>query len=108
MIGTKHSCLLATRQAAQEAKRNFFLLRSELLQKDQDIKVLFVFNSVSRYILLRRNAIEELKIIRQTLGEDIPLIGLYTYGEQAPLKAVTYQGKVHFHNQTIIVIAMGG
>ncbi len=108
MIGTKESCLLATRQAAQETKKNFFLLKSELLPKVQDIKILFVFDSVSRYILLRRNAIEELRIIREMFGEDIPLVGLYTYGEQAPLKAITYQGRAHFHNQTIIVTALGG
>ncbi len=107
MIGTKESCLAATRQAAQEVKKNFSLLSSGLLKQKPQIKIVFVFDSVSRYILLRRKANEELKIIQEEIGENIPVVGLYTYGEQGPLKAVTYKGKVHFHNQTIVIIVIG-
>ena len=108
MIGTEESCLDATRQASQEAKENFALLTPAFAKKEVNIKFVFVFNSVSRYILLRRKANEELDMIKKVIGSEIPLIGVYTYGEQGPLKAVTYQGKVHFHNQTIVIIAVGG
>ncbi len=95
MIGTKESCLAAAKQAADEAKRscpgNFVL----------------VFDSISRYILLRRDAKKELKIINESIGKDIPVIGVYTYGEQAPLEAMGYHGQTYFHNQTVVVLSVG-
>lgn len=99
MIGTKESCLDATRQAAEEAKKC-------LLGRKYNFAL--VFDSVSRYILLGRQADREIDIINNSLGEDIPILGLYTYGEQAPLKAVNYQGQSYFHNQTISVLSFGG
>jgi len=107
MIGTKESCLNATLQAAEEAKKG--LLGS--LTDSQKIKTggfAFVFDSVSRYILLRRDASKEIEIIKHVLGENTPIIGLYTYGEQAPLRAISYQGQTYLHNQTIAVLAIGG
>lgn len=50
---------------------------------------------------------QELEIIRSGIDKNIPIIGLYTYGEQAPLKALNYQGKVYFHNQTINILGVG-
>jgi hypothetical protein len=95
MIGTKESCLAATKQAVEEVKmssaKNFVL----------------VFNSVSRYILLRKEAPLELEIIKSGFGEDVPVIGLYTYGEQAPLRAISYYGQTYFHNQTVAILAIG-
>lgn len=98
MIGTKESCLNATAEAAEEIRRNFF---------SHSIDFLLIFNSVSRYILLGRQVSQELSIIKKKIGDDIPLIGIYTYGEQAPLKAVNYQGRAHVHNQTISIIGVG-
>ena len=68
----------------------------------------FVFDSVSRYILLGRQANKELEIIKEGLGNDTPIIGIYTYGEQAPLRAIKYQGKTYFHNQTITILGIEG
>lgn len=99
MIGTKESCLNATYQALEEIQKGFF---------GKKIGFVFVFNSISRYILLGRLANQELKIIREKIGRDIPIIGIYTYGEQAPLRAINYQGKTHFHNQTITILGVEG
>jgi len=49
-----------------------------------------------------------LEIIKEKLGKDTPIIGIYTYGEQAPLRAVNYQGRGYFHNQTIAILGIGG
>jgi len=98
MIGTKESCLSATRQAQEEAKKGLFGRKSSFV---------FIFDSISRYILLGRGAGKELEIIKEGLGKDTPIIGLYTYGEQAPLKAINYQGRAYFHNQTITILAIG-
>ena len=99
MIGTKESCLAATSQALNEAK-------DALLGRQ--LGCVFIFDSVSRYMLLGRQAKKELEIIKENLDKDTPIIGLYTYGEQAPLKALNYQGRTYFHNQTITILGIGG
>jgi hypothetical protein len=96
MIATKESCLLATQEALAEVNATV---------KHPDF--LLVFNSVSRYILLGRDAPKELQIIKNNIPADTPIAGVYTYGEQAPLKAINYQGKVYFHDQTITVLSVG-
>lgn len=98
MIGTKESCLAATVQAIDELKKGL---------RGHTTNLVFVFDSVSRYILLGRQANKELEIIKENLGTDTPIIGIYTYGEQAPLKAVNYQGRAYFHNQTIAILGIG-
>jgi hypothetical protein len=97
MIGSKESVLSATEEAAQEAK-------GALSDKPNFV---LVFDSISRYILLKKDADKELKIIKEAFGQDTPIIGLYTYGEHAPLKEASYKGKSYFHNQTIAVLAVG-
>lgn len=99
MIGTKESCLNATQEAAEEVKKSL---------AGHPLSFAFVFDSVSRYTLLGRHAQRELEIISRTLGKDTPIMGLYTFGEQAPLKAETYMGKTYFHNQTITIMGIGG
>jgi hypothetical protein len=99
MIGTKESCLSATHQALYEMKQGL---------AGKPINFVFVFDSISRYILLGRQANSELEIIKEELGKDTPIIGIYTYGEQAPLKAINYQGRSYLHNQTITILGLGG
>ncbi len=96
MIATKESCMEATQQALNEAN---------IRVKQPDF--LLVFNSVSRYILLGRDAPKELEIIKDSVPENTPIAGIYTFGEQAPLKAMNYQGKVYFHDQTITILSVG-
>lgn len=98
MIGTKESCLNATHQAVDEVKNGL---------RGYQYKFILVFDSISRYILLGRQANQELEIIKENFGQDVPIVGLYTYGEQAPLRAINYQGRVYFHNQTITILAIG-
>ena len=99
MIGTKETCLNAASEAAQEAKKGL---------RDHQCKFVLVFDSASRYILLGRHANKELEIIKDTFGQNTPIIGVYTYGEQAPLRGISYLGKSYFHNQTINILAVGG
>jgi hypothetical protein len=108
MIGNKEFCLAATRQAVDEAKQSLLVSRLGLQRKDSVVDLLFVFDSISRHTLLKRSAIEELKIIKRSIGEGVPIVGFYTYGEQAPLKSMGHHGRAHFHNQTISILALGG
>ena len=98
MIGTKESCLSATSQAIDAAKKGL---------ADRPCNFVFVFDSVSRYKLLGRQADTEVEIIKERLGPEVPIIGMYTYGEQAPLEAIRYHGLTYFHNQSIAALAIG-
>jgi len=99
MIGTEESCLDATRQALEEARSGM---------EGRSINLALIFDSASRHTLLGRKATKELEIIKNGLDKDTRIIGLYTYGEQAPLKTFDYYGKAHFHNQSITILTMGG
>lgn len=99
MIGTKETCLAATAQAVKQAKKAL---------GEHPCKFALVFSSLSRYILLGRHAKKELDIIKGELGENTPIVGIYTHAEQAPLVATSYLGSAYLHNQTINVLAIGG
>lgn len=98
MIGTKESCLAAAGQVIDEAKKELY---------NNPIDFALIFDSISRNILLGREAYKETDIIKTRLGENIPFLGIYTCAEQSPLKALNYQGKSYFHNQSVSVIAVG-
>ncbi|MFH1692586.1 MAG: FIST N-terminal domain-containing protein [Candidatus Omnitrophota bacterium] len=97
MMGTKEWAIEAAIQAAQEAK-------SSLTGKT--IKGAIIFESISRNKLLGRLTERELCRIKEILGE-VPIIGICTYGEQAPLKSLTHYGETYFHNETVAILAIG-
>ena len=99
MIGNKESCLAATKSAVDEAKQALY---------PHLPKFALVFDSISRYFLLGRSAHEEIKIITNGLGKDTPFIGLCSLNELSPLKSIDYRGEVYLHNQSIVVLTVGG
>ena len=98
MISTEESRLAAAISACQEAKRNM---------RNQKIKFVLVFNSAARFFLLGRQYERELAVIKDAFGENTPIIGIYTNGEQAPLTSINYLGQTYFHNQSINILAIG-
>lgn len=98
MMGTKESALQAAKQAAWEAKN---------AMEGTPILGAIVFESVSRVTLLGHRMNEEISIIRSILGEKTPIIGICTFGEQAPLKSLAYRGESRFHNETVAILTMG-
>jgi hypothetical protein len=98
MIATKESCLEATRSAARQACDSLAGARPKLV---------LVFNSFSRYKLLGDASEKEIGIFKEQFGAKTPLIGLISYGEQAPLASIDYRGKTYFLNQGIVVLAIG-
>lgn len=97
MMGTKEWTLDAATEAAQEAKNAL---------QDMTIKGALVFESISRHKLLGRLTEQELSRIKEVLG-DVPLLGISTYGEQAPLKSVEHYGETYFHNETLAILTIG-
>jgi len=108
MLATEESCLQATQDASEEAKKNLTRFNVEFT-KESSRKAVLVFESLSRQMLLSKNPAEEIKIIKEVFGAGTPIMGLYTYGEQAPLNVTSYyQSQTYFHNQAISVLALGG
>ncbi len=97
MMGTKEWALEAAIQAAQEAKSAL---------QDKTIKGALLFESISRNKLLGRLTDKELSRIKEVLG-DVPMLGVCTYGEQAPLKSLEHYGETYFHNETLAILTIG-
>jgi len=98
MISTEDSRLAAVISACEEAKRSL---------GNHKIKFVLIFDSAARFSLLSRQNERELWVIKNSFGENTPLIGIYTNGEQAPLKSINYLGKTYLHNQSINILAIG-
>lgn len=97
MMGTKEWALDAATQAAQEAKNSL---------QNGIVKGAVVFESISRNKLLGRLTGEELSRIKEVLG-NVPILGICTYGEQAPLKSLEHYGETLFHNESLAILALG-
>jgi hypothetical protein len=97
MIGSRELALEAAQKAARQAIRSLNRIACAL-----------VFDSVVRRSLLGpQQAALEIARIRETIGPATPLVGCYTYGEQAPLgSGMTYE---HAAVQTgsVLVVAIG-
>lgn len=97
MMGSKERALDAAHKAAEQAL-------ASLGGKKPSFAL--VFSSCSRARLFGQRASEEISIIRNVLGKDVPLAGFYDYGEQAPLTAAGFRGLSYFHNETLVVCAI--
>ena len=97
MIADKEGVLKATKEAALKARESLNGAR---------IFAIIIFDSIARKRILGRGARAEIEVIKKTLGEDVPIIGFYSYGEQAPLGAERYIGKSYFHNETVVVLCL--
>lgn len=97
MMGSKAKALEAARRAAEQA-------RVAIAPRTPTFGM--VFSSCSRARLFGREAPEEIAIVREVLGHQVPLIGFYDYGEQAPMTAAGFRGRSYYHNETLVVAAI--
>ncbi len=65
-------------------------------------KAVIVMNSIARKKMLGLHADEEIQIIQQIIGRDVPIAGLYTYAEIGGATA----GKVSFDNGALLIWAL--
>ncbi|MCR4429761.1 MAG: FIST C-terminal domain-containing protein [Tepidanaerobacteraceae bacterium] len=63
-------------------------------------KAIFLFNCVSRYLLMKKDFEKELKTVMSNVDEDTPVIGMLTFGEIGAYSSVPL-----FHNKTMVVAA---
>lgn len=55
----------------------------------------FLFGCAGRKLILGASHPEEMRIVRQELGDEVPKIGFYTYGELSPVN-----GRTMYHDET--------
>ncbi len=67
-------------------------------------RALFLYSCMARRIVLGSRTAEEIAEIRKITGEDIPIIGFYTYGEYAPAGKRRLS---NFHNETMTISVIG-
>ena len=95
MIGTQQGCLEAARRAASQAL-------SALGGGVPRLAVLLVDAAWGLMLELKPGG--EVKAVREILGDDIPLLGGYTYGQIAHLQP---NGPAQLLNQHIVVLLFG-
>jgi hypothetical protein len=95
MMGSKGRALEAAHRASEQAM---------LAIEPRPPRFGLVFSSCSRSRLFGRQAAEEVAIIQKRLGQTVPLVGFYDYGEQAPLTATGFRGRSYHHNETLVVV----
>jgi hypothetical protein len=98
MISDKDSC----RQSAHDAAID---VRDQLFGRAP--KFLIILESLARRKLLGRSAAQELTIIKEILGLTVPIVGMYTYGEIAPMGSSKGTRASEIQNATIVIIAIG-
>lgn len=71
-------------------------------------QAILMFSCVGRKLVLGRRTQEEVAAVKKVLGEDVPLIGFYTYGEIGPIDKMEAQLSVtKFHNETVVLWVLG-
>lgn len=97
MISNKEFCQQATKEAVDEAKNAL---------GGRQPKLIIVFESLWRQQLLGRSIIQEIQTMRDVLGPTVPVIGMYSFWEVAPMKPLNVTGEVHFNSGAVIVLAI--
>lgn len=100
MIGSREAAVKVAKIAAEDA----------VAQLDGSTpKAVIIFNCIARNKLFGDKSGDEIDAIQEAVGKQVPLIGFYTYGEQAPLGGeVKNIEKCNsaFHNETVVICVL--
>ena len=100
MVGSREEAVKVAKIATQDA----------ILQLDGSIpKAVIIFNCIARNKLFGDKSGEEINAIQEVVGKQVPLIGFYTYGEQAPLGGEVKnieRCNSAFHNETVVICVL--
>jgi hypothetical protein len=103
MIGSKEGAIEAAQYAATRLMKEFEIDRKRP-------QFVLMFNCIAREKLYGSSASDEIRAVTKVIGEDVPLIGFYTYGEQAPLDGEIRDAakcNTKFYNETIVLCGIG-
>ncbi|MDP3710386.1 MAG: FIST N-terminal domain-containing protein [bacterium] len=97
MIGDRDRAIKAAQAAAEVALNQL---------EGRPARFILMFNCMARNKLLGIRCHEENQTVQKSLGENVPMIGFYTYGEQGPL--LGKKGTpAYFHNETMTLVVIG-
>lgn len=103
MIGSKEKAVEAAREAAGHLMKEFVTDKAKP-------KFILMFNCIAREKLFSQKAKEEIDAVMEIIGKEVPLLGFYTYGEQAPING-EYRDREkcnpRFYNETVVIFAVG-
>ena len=88
MSGNKKILIKAAQKVAKDAVKGF-----------KNPEFVWIFDCISRYVLLGDDYKLELDAIVKTLGKDVPMLGILTFGEVGG----RYDGPPLFHNKTLVI-----
>ena len=96
----------------EDAVRVAHLAAQNALEQLEGVKpkAAIIFNCIARNKLFGKRSGEEISAIQEVIGRDVPLIGFYTYGEEAPMNGeVRNINKCNsaFHNETVVITVLG-
>lgn len=97
MIGDRDRAIKAAEAAATVAVKQL---------EGRPARFILMFNCMARNKLLGVRCHEENQTVQKTLGENVPMIGFYTYGEQGPLLG-NKGTPAYFHNETMTLVVIG-
>jgi hypothetical protein len=67
-------------------------------------EAVLIFSCCCRRWLLGTRAKQEYQLVRNTVSQNIPIAGFYTYGEFAPLES---GGETYYHQETFVTLLLG-
>ncbi len=102
MVGSKEDAIEAAKRAAKSALDNL----------GTTPKVAFIFSCHVRNTLFadKETARLEIEAIKSVIGAEVPIIGFYTYAEQAPISGSSYsinKCTPQLHNETVVITLLG-
>ncbi len=103
MIGSKEKAVEAAQDAAEKLMKEFETDKTKP-------KFVLMFNCIAREKLFGQKAADEIKAVMKIIGPQVPLLGFYTYGEQAPIGGeIRNKDKCNprFYNETVVMFAVG-
>jgi hypothetical protein len=101
MVGSREEAVKVAKEAAVNAMQQL---------EGAPPRAVIIFNCIARNKLFGERSGEEISAIQEAIGPTVPLIGFYTYGEQAPLGGeVRNIEKCNpaFHNETVVICVLG-
>jgi hypothetical protein len=98
-MGNENDVIEAARKAAENALAEMKTDSGEI-----QAEAVFLYSCMARKIVLGSRTNEEVSEIRKIVGNEVPIIGFYTYGEYAPEKK---RKQSFFHNETVTLTIIG-
>jgi hypothetical protein len=104
-IGDRVQVTVASRGEVLEGTRASVVRAKNDYPSDSSPAAAMVFSCSARKLLLGTRTAEECDILKEEIGEEVPIFGFYGYGEIGP--ALTGDAACEFHNETFVTVLMG-